>query len=265
MNGLMLHCGGHQVDLQNVREVDTPLPAGAHYPIAHASLIDNVQAAMMDHGMQITEQAHAITKGGMAYFGLMSVTPEDADPDSDHGMVVGMRNSHDKTCSAGLALGHRVFVCDNLCFSGEVRLARKHTRNIMTDLPGLIVQAIGMLTSVRMEQEERIGHYKEFSFDSDIDVHDFLIRSVDAGVVSNARMRKVLEEYRKPSHEEFIEGGPTAWRLLNAYTECQKGTNLFQLPRVQRRLQGMLDLETGLVQDNLKGREVPEDAELVLS
>jgi hypothetical protein len=29
-----------------------------------------------------------------------------------------------------------VFVCDNLAFSGEIKIARKHTRFIVRDLPG---------------------------------------------------------------------------------------------------------------------------------
>ena len=56
----------------------------------------------------------------------------------DYNTVIGLRNSHDKVISAGVACGSGVFVCDNLCFSGEVKLARKHTANILTDLPHLV-------------------------------------------------------------------------------------------------------------------------------
>ena len=44
--------------------------------------------------------------------------------------VVGVRNSHDKSFPAGLVIGASIFVCDNLSFSGEVKLARKHTVHV---------------------------------------------------------------------------------------------------------------------------------------
>ena len=44
---------------------------------------------------------------------------------------------------AGLAVGAAVFVCDNLSFSGEVRLARKHTAHFERDLPQLVGRTIG--------------------------------------------------------------------------------------------------------------------------
>jgi hypothetical protein len=40
-------------------------------------------------------------------------------------------------------------VCDNLSFSGEVRLARKHTSRIEADLPALVNRAVGQLGELR--------------------------------------------------------------------------------------------------------------------
>jgi len=55
---------------------------------------------------------------------------------ADFALVVGLRNSHDKSFPAGLVIGASVLVCDNLSFSGEVRLARKHTYPIIATLRG---------------------------------------------------------------------------------------------------------------------------------
>jgi hypothetical protein len=52
--------------------------------------------------------------------------------------VVGIRNSHDKAFAAGIIAGAQVLVCDNLCFSGEILLARKHTGHIHYDLPVMV-------------------------------------------------------------------------------------------------------------------------------
>jgi hypothetical protein len=52
--------------------------------------------------------------------------------------VLGLRNSNNKRFAAGMVIGIAPFVCDNLAFSGEVKLARKHTVHIKRDLPMMI-------------------------------------------------------------------------------------------------------------------------------
>jgi hypothetical protein len=56
----------------------------------------------------------------------------------------------------------------------------------------------------------------------------------------------VLDEWRSPSHEEFVAGGKTAWRLHNAVTHVWKGRNLAALPRRSQALHGLLDVVCGL-------------------
>nr|MBS0019438.1 hypothetical protein [Gammaproteobacteria bacterium] len=49
--------------------------------------------------------------------------------------MVGLRGSYDQTLPRGLAVGSRVFVCDNLAFSGEVTIKTKQTTFIGQRLP----------------------------------------------------------------------------------------------------------------------------------
>lgn len=55
--------------------------------------------------------------------------------------MVGLRNSHDKRFLVGISFGSRVFVCDNLAFTGDHVVKRKHTANLKRDLPGLVHRA----------------------------------------------------------------------------------------------------------------------------
>ena len=129
MNGLTLHCGAHSVSRDRVLNSVTPDNTDTHYPIAHGELLDRLGNVVSSANMRIKHEAHGLTHGDNRYFGLIEL---ESDSDAaGHGTVVGIRNSHDKAFSAGLVLGSRVFVCDNLAFSGEVVLARKHTKNIL--------------------------------------------------------------------------------------------------------------------------------------
>tara|TARA_R100001086_G_scaffold231089_1_gene151640 strand:- start:1185 stop:2033 length:849 start_codon:yes stop_codon:yes gene_type:complete len=61
--------------------------------------------------------------------------------------VMGMRNSNDMKFPAGMVIGIAPFVCDNLAFSGEVEVKRKHTINIKRDLPILMTSKMDELLS----------------------------------------------------------------------------------------------------------------------
>jgi len=109
------------------------------------------------------------------------------------GLVVGVRNSHDKSFPAALVLGASVFVCDNLSFSGEVRLARKHTAHIERDLPHLVERAVGMLSDLRNTQERRFAAYQAQEL-PETGAHDLIIQALDSRVIPVTRIPEVLRE-----------------------------------------------------------------------
>lgn len=241
MDGLMLHVGAHQAQRQQVAEIETPLATDTWQPIAHEALVSMTAAALAARGLTVTEEGHGLWKDGQRYFGVLQV--QNGQKYDDHGMLVGLRNSHDKSFPAGLAIGSRVFVCDNQSFSGEVVMNRKHSPNILRDLPDLVARAIDRLLSLGKWQEERFNAYKETPLLEAPKVHDLVIRSLDAGVIGATRVIKVLEEWRAPRHEDFQPR--TMWSLFNAYTEILKGSGSL-LPTKTMRLHQLFDAEIGL-------------------
>ena len=242
---LCLHCGAEKSTREEVESTFTPRATRTWQPIPHIEIIERVETALQTNHLTIGMTAHSLSHGGSRYFGLMEIR-EKTTRDDDYAWVLGIRNSHDKTFPAGLVAGASVFVCDNLSFSGEVRVTRKHTRYILRDLPSLVQGAVGRLMSAWHHQAERIETYKRYPL-SDERVHDLVVRSVDLGIVPNRIVPDVLTEWRHPRHEEFAPRN--AWSLFNGYTEVLKG-NLAELPKRTERLHGLLDLEVGLSQAN---------------
>src|SRR6185369_10139854 len=111
----------------------------------------------------------------------------------DYSLVIGLRNSHDKSFPAAIALGSAVTVCDNLSFAGEVTIARRHTRFIERDLPRVVHTAVGRLADMRGQQDDRIRTYKETQL-SDPAVHDLVLRAVDATLLPVTQVPAVLQE-----------------------------------------------------------------------
>ena len=235
---LMIHCGASLVDKSQLS--DTPLPDRTEtwVPIPHDRLLDGVSSTLQTSGLTIVNEAHALSRDGQRYFGLMEV--RNGHQRDDYALIVGLRNSHDKSFPASLAVGSGVFVCDNLAFSGEVVLARKHTAYIERDLPQLIQRSVGELGTLQQDQDQRIEAYKDKRL-SDRQAHHLLIQTIDARVLPVTRLPEALREWRVPSHESFEEGGKNAWRLFNACTEVIKGRSLESLPRRTQALHGILD------------------------
>jgi hypothetical protein len=260
MRNLMMHCGADHVEEQVVRNVPTPAPTDTHFPIPHDVLLDRTLDLITAHGMQVDNIAHAIrvpkTAGeavlGAQYFGLIEVSPAHDGANHlagtgfkpDYATVIGLRNSHDKAFAAGLVVGSQVFVCDNLAFSGEVKMSRKHTRNILNDLPLLMEGTMGKLMTLRGFQDHRIQAYKDTVID-DRDARNLIIEGLKLGVVTGSKVRAVVDEWEKPSHEEFAPR--TAWSLFNAHTEILKSRGaIFEKPRFTHALHAVMDAASGV-------------------
>jgi hypothetical protein len=239
---LYLHCGASAVSREQVTATATPARTATWVPVPHDRLLTSVQQALERQGLHVVTESHGLTKEGNRYFGLLQVT--NGTNTDDFGLVVGIRNSHDKQFPAALVLGASIFVCDNLSFSGEVKLARKHTANIERDLPQLVDRAVGLLGDLRGVQERRFTAYQRQEL-TDGQAHDWLIQALQARIVPVTKLPDVLRQWREPRHPEFRQGR-TAWRLFNAFTEILKG-NLNELPRRTQALHGLLDAACGLV------------------
>lgn len=239
---LILHCGAGKVEREVIPTVATPEHTDTWYPIPHMDFITQVESALTAANMRIVSQAHSLTKEGNRYFGLLQISNCQSTGD-DYSYVLGMRNSHDKSFPAGLVVGSQVFVCDNLAFSGEIRIARKHTRYIMDDLPKLTANAVGMLAEKWTLMGDRIARYKTTEI-SDRDAHDFVVRSLDVGATTLQQVPAIIKEWREPRHPEFA-AAKTAWRLFNAFTEIGKETSLTLLPKRTISLHGLMDAQVG--------------------
>jgi hypothetical protein len=239
---LILRCGAERVEREQVNAVLAPEATATYTPLPHSGLIDLVTQNIRTAGYEITGEAHALTKEGARYFGLFEIEPTREEltglVNADYSLVLGLRNSHDKSLPAGLVLGSQVLVCDNLSFSGEIKLARKHTPNLVRDLTELIVGACGRVAEKYKQNDRRFDAYKHVELD-DRDTHDTVIRALDAGAICGSHVTKVLAEYRTPRHPEFA--GKTVWGLYNAFTEVAKDSNLFTLPTRTQALHAVLD------------------------
>ncbi len=242
----MLIYAKNKVSSEVLSKVETPKPTKSHTPIAHHELVDMTRKAIGDAGLEIINEEHGLSHGSQRYFGGFALRGEgflDGNGDykrecysQDRQLVLGLRNSHDKSLAAGIAVGNQMLVCDNLCFSSDVTLARKHTTYIMNDLYNRITSAISQVTSHWTTMDNRINKYKHTEVK---DASKLVLDLFNDKVFGKNRAVDALQEFHNPRHEEF-KGG-SLWTLYNAVTESLKGIGSHDISNRTMRMQSVFD------------------------
>jgi len=228
----MLHAGADPVEYDGLRALKTPEPTATHVPIPHYRVVDLIAHALAYYGHTVTDQHFGVTPDGDRFFGGLCLKSEY----TGYTDMVGLRNSHDKKFPVGISFGSRVFVCDNLAFSGDHVIKRKHTSNLKRDLPGLIGEIIEPLAQQREAQKITYDRYRATSL-SDMLADAAMMRMFREGIINVQRIPEVLQQWEDPSHDW---GSKTAWRLFNAATFALAG-KVSENPRGTAELHKIID------------------------
>jgi hypothetical protein len=162
------------------------------------------------------QERYAVDKTGMKMFGVIDLDTAQ----HDFRFSVAVRNSHDKSMRLAMTVGYKVFVCDNMAFSGDFEpVLAKHSKHFN------LVEAISigvdqmqrnfgpMVTQVTRWQESQLSDataklviYRAF-VEAELDIPHHLDRTVH-------------DLYFNPKYEEFQPR--TMWSLSNAFTSAFK-------------------------------------------
>ena len=234
---LMAHCGANYVERLDLGKPILPACTESYTPIGHDYFVDLVEDRLNDKGLKISNSGFALGNDGANMFGVLEIAHAKND---DYATVIGLRNSHIKWFAASLACGSGVFVCDNLAFSGEVTVGRKHTSMILDDLPTVIDEAVGQVIDLKVVQEARYEAYKGRMVNT-MEAEFLIIEMMRRGVINTGRVEKVVAEWDAPSHRQFTDTGDSAWRLFNAATEALKGLSMNELAPRTTKLHTLVD------------------------
>jgi len=229
---LMLHRGAVECDYATLSTLDTPPATSSHVPLPHVELVNMVRYALGYFGHEVTEENHGVTEDGSRYFGLLSLRSEYGH----YTDTLGLRNSHDKSFPIGIAFGSRVFVCDNMAFSADHVVRRKHTVSAKRDLPGIVAQIVEPLQRQRDAQFTLLQRYADTPVSDQLADHAILGMYRER-IIGVQRIPEVMEQWENPAHDW---GDKTAWRLFNAATFALTG-RVAEAPHLTRRLHQVID------------------------
>ncbi len=214
-NGTLLtHCGAVKLSRADLARIEPPARTATWQPVQHAALVETVQTALAERGLTVVREEYAMQRAGALFFGVMDLSRER----DDFRAALGVRAANDKSMAIQVAVGLRVFVCDNLAFRGDlIALRRKHTAGL--DLAKEVRSAVA-----RFEQ-----HFARFEHETDALKALVLTEDRAKALIHDAFLRRLLplrllpavsKEYFDSGHEAFRPR--TAWSLANAFTEAVK-------------------------------------------
>jgi hypothetical protein len=232
---LMLHAGAKEIDYEGLRQLDTPAATSTHVPIPHFRVVDLLKSTLGMYGHEVTDEHYGVTEDALRFFGLLSLRSTYTGYED----TVGLRNSNDRSFPVGIGFGSRVFVCDNMAFSADHVIKRRHTANLKRDLPGIVGELIEPLALHREAQAKTFTHYKQVML-TDQQADHAILDLYRNGVINIQRVPDVMEQWEHPTFPDLDDRN--AWRLFNAVTHTLTGRvmdNPESTPKLHRIIDGV--------------------------
>ena len=234
---LVLHCGAREIGRDELDRIEPPPPTATWFPIKHSVVLDTVLGTVEGAGFHVAKQSLGVARQGHRFFGTLDLDSQLVEGVT---LAVGIRSSTDKSFPLGFACGSRTFVCDNLAFSAEHLINRKHTRFGRERFTDAIASEVAGLREFQTVEANRIQALQARVL-SGTEADSRILRAFEAGIVSSLTLPDLIREWRNPSYEEFRPR--SAWSLLNCFTAVlgsRAKTNPAAYARQTIRLQWLL-------------------------
>ena len=133
MPSTLSHANSQLVSRSQLMTIPPPASTATWRPIAHGDLIQAVDRQLMVRGVTIRKEQFAVQRDGARLFAVLDLAIETTD---DTCAAMGIRTANDRSMALEIAVGLKVFVCDNLAFSGDlIALSTDGNRAYLTVKP----------------------------------------------------------------------------------------------------------------------------------
>ena len=232
---LIAHRGAKIISKEQLKMIPPPEGTSTWKPVAHDKLLSVLENEVQSRGMTITKTQLAVQRDGTMFFGILDLKSETDY--GDYTSSLGIRAGNNRKMSIQIAVGARVFVCDNLAFSGAmIALKRKHTSKLSVEEE--IKKAIERYKHQFALYSESIEQQKTIKL-TDSEARSIMFRAFEERDLPIKLFHNVITNYFEPEHVEFKPR--TLWSLNNAFTESVKslpeGRKFFALAKVGKLLE----------------------------
>lgn len=219
--------------------VPTPQGTATHKPIPHVEVVNALVETLGFRHIGVVGEEYAVSRDGMKMFGVIEL---------DQGMhgarfTLGVRNSHDKSFRLAITVGYRVFVCENLAFSGDFSpVLAKHSKHF--SLYNALSIGVDDMQRNFKPMVEAADRWRNSQL-TDVMTRLIIYQAFVEGVLEVPRhlAPDVHDLYFNPQHEEFFPR--TLWSLSNAFTSALKVLEPIPQYKATGKLAGFLQSVAG--------------------
>ncbi len=222
--------GTNKVTIEDVIAVPEVPFTKTFHPVHHCDFVTAVKESVNAIGLNIIKEEYVLAAEGNKMFAVYDLNQGS----SDLCWSIGIRNSMNKSMSLGITAGTRVFVCENLCFSGEFLAFRRHTSGLDIDeLAFLAFRAMrSMVPRLKKFQQWHEG-LREYHL-TETDMKILLVEIILQQVIPPSKFNRFNELY----HNVY---GNSLWGFHETVTDVLKGNNLLTLPKKNKALNQIID------------------------
>ena len=231
--------GSGIVTMEEAFSIPVPEETKTYTPVSNEALWRMLEQTAIKRGLKLGTPQLGIAHKGQRLFGSVEITNQD-HLDNQVRLMLGFRNSYNRSMSVGVCFGSKVFVCSNMVFTGYAsddedavgQVHHRHQTNVWDGLQTRLTEALDKFSVFKGYQDDFYNRLQEIEL-TDAQAHDLIINSVRAEAITAKDCFTVAEEWafqgRGPQdeaeedrwHKEFAPRN--AWSLFNAYTEIHKG------------------------------------------
>lgn len=211
---LVTHRGSVRMNRLDLKTLPTPEATDTFKPIPHYSLMTMIEEALAYRHIGVEKEEYAVSSDGMKLFGLMELSFST----NEVRFALGIRTSNDKSMRLSMVAGYRVFICDNMAFSGEFKpLLAKHSKHL--ELQETLTVAIDRTQRHFDPLTEQIQSWKERHITDE--QAKAILYDAFVGSTLKAPLRLLKDADKYFFHDSRFERN-TFWALSNAGTSAFK-------------------------------------------
>lgn len=223
--------GSSRVTEAEVLQVPAVPFTNSFHPVHHRHVLDAIRSGVVATGLEIVKTDYVLANNGNRMFGVWDLSGGN----DELCWSIGIRNSMDKSMALGITAGTRVFVCENLSFSGEFVEFRKHTKGLVyEELEFMAYRAMKKMVSNLTRYQAWHEGLKDFSL-TEQDAKLLLVEIMTNNIMPPSKFARFNELYFGGVYD------PTLWGFHETVTDVLRDNNLMTLPKKNRMLNGVLD------------------------
>lgn len=201
-----------------------PEATSTYKPIKHSLVAETVKRYAEAHLGPAINESYGTSADGLRFFGCTTFESPLSRKDDRRGptaLAIGYRSGYDKRLSLGLVSGSSVMVCENLCFAGDFRATRRHTKNVMSALSAVLAETIRAAKAEHVRGEAFYNLLAENKL-SDREFYRLMGLCLGERALSSSQVTAALKDWRRPRYKEFEPRD--AWSAYNCANESLKIT-----------------------------------------